>query len=94
MDWQIVIREIFTYLIPMGALFGWLWNRLDKKFEKIDQRFDKIDEKFEMIFKELKEIRGDIKILDQRVSRIEGYLAGRADESVMALKLFLDKQGK
>lgn len=65
MNWQ----EILTILVPMFAFMGWIYNRLDKKFEAVDK-------KFECILGEIRELRKDVQSLDSRVSRIEGQLTG------------------
>lgn len=56
------IQEILTILVPTLALLGWVYSRIDKRFDSI--------------MNELKEMRKDIQSLDTRVSRIEGFLAG------------------
>lgn len=54
MNWQ----EVFAIIIPIISLMGWIYLRLDKRFEKV--------------FEELKSIRGDIHQLDMRLTRLEG----------------------
>jgi hypothetical protein len=63
MNWQ----EILTIILPLIAFMGWVYTRIDKKFEAIDKRFDGV-------FTELKEMRKDLQSLDTRVARIEGQL--------------------
>lgn len=58
MNWQ----DILTILVPTFAFMGWIYHRIDKKFDRV--------------FEELKDIRKDIQNLESRVSRIEGQLMG------------------
>jgi len=85
-NWIETITIILGTASLMGAMFKFMWDRLDKKFEAIDKRFEAIDKrfeaidrkfeaidkKFEKIFEELIEIRKDIKSIDVRLSRLEG----------------------
>jgi t-SNARE complex subunit (syntaxin) len=61
--------EIFSVLLVflglIGAMFKFLWTRIDRQFDKIDQRFEKIDQRFEKI--------------DQRFERLEQKLDQRFD---------------
>lgn len=54
MNWQ----EILVILVPILGLLGWVYNRIEKKFETV--------------FQELKGIREGIHQLDMRLSRLEG----------------------
>lgn len=72
MNWQ----EILTLLIPIFALMGWTYKRIDKRFESADKRFESIDKRFDKLFDELKEMRKEIQSLDSRIARIEGHLTG------------------
>jgi hypothetical protein len=65
LNWQ----DLLAIIVPLGALIGWMWTRLDKKFDKIDKNFEKIDEKLE-------KMDTNIQGLDRRISHIEGYLMG------------------
>ena len=69
MNWQ----EILIILVPMLGFMGWVYGRIDKKFDKmeqqIDQRFEKVDQRFD-------KIEEKISRLDSRVARIEGHLVG------------------
>ena len=60
-----LIGTVLTTSVAMGGMFAWFWKRLDKKFEAIDKRFDKIDEA-------IAAMRTDIRMLDTRMSRLEG----------------------
>ena len=63
MNWQ----EIFTIIVPMIAFMGWIYSRIDKKFEQVEKRFDKIDNRLERMEEKMQS-------LDSRVSRIEGQM--------------------
>ena len=52
-----------SILIPMFTFLGWIYSRIDKRFDKIDDRFNRVEEK--------------ISNLDTRISRIEGVLSVR-----------------
>jgi hypothetical protein len=65
MDW----KEILTIILPCFAFLGWIYNRLDKRFDKIDKQFEKVDYRFVKIEEKLQN-------LDLRVARIEGHLFG------------------
>jgi len=56
MNWQ----EILTILIPMFAFLGWIYSRIDKKFEKIEHTIN--------------DLRKDVQAIESRVARIEGQL--------------------
>lgn len=58
MEW----KEILTIMVPLFAFMGWVYHRIDKRFDRIDHQFDRINEK--------------IQNLDSRVARIEGHLFG------------------
>ena len=56
MAWQ----EILLILVPLISLMGWIYNRIDKKFEKFevqlnhfkedtDKKFEKLDARFEKL---------------------------------------------
>ncbi len=70
LNWQ----DLLSIIVPLGALIGWMWSRLDKKFDKIDKNFEKIDEK-------LGKMDTNIQGLDRRISHIEGYLMGCAQKT-------------
>lgn len=86
MNWQ----DILTIIVPLGAFLGWIYSRIDKRFEEIcfrtDKRFDefssRMDKKFEEnkndikeIKDDLKDIRADLVILNTRVAIIESKLS-------------------
>lgn len=56
MNWQ----DILAIVVPIVTLLGWIYHRIDKKFDSI--------------MNELREMRKDIQSLDSRISRIEGQL--------------------
>jgi hypothetical protein len=76
MNWQEILTIIIPILLGLGGGLGWIYSRLDKKFDKVDQRFDNTDKRFDSILGEIREMRKDIQSLDSRVSRIEGFLVG------------------
>lgn len=57
MNWQ----EILTIIIPIIGFLGWIYGRLDKRFERLENQIN--------------DVRKDIQSLDSRVSRIEGQLS-------------------
>ena len=59
MHWQ----DILAIVVPLMALMGWMYSRIDKKFE--------------LVFKELKSIREDLYKLDMRLSRLEAKFEER-----------------
>lgn len=64
MHWMEVIATSTATLVMLGAAFKFMWGRLDKKFKEIDDRFL-------MVLAELKEIKMDIRSLEQRIARLE-----------------------
>ncbi len=72
MDWQLIL----TILVPTFAFLGWIYNRIDKKFDCVDKKFEGVYQRFDMVFDELKQLRKDMQVLDSRISRIEGQLTG------------------
>lgn len=66
MDW----KEILSILVPIFALLGWIYLRIDKKFDIVDKKFDQVIE-------ELKCIRKDLNSIDMRLSRLEGRFEER-----------------
>jgi hypothetical protein len=50
---NIDLQSILSIVLPLGALMGWMWNRLDKKFDSIDKRFESMDKKFESRFESM-----------------------------------------
>lgn len=63
MNWQ----DALTIIIPLAALMGWIYSRIDKKFDIMDKRFDSLDS-------DIKDLSKDIQSLNSRISRIEGQL--------------------
>jgi chromosome segregation ATPase len=57
-----------------------LEKRMDERFDKVDERFDKVEDrltKVEIGQAELKaELKGDIKILDEKIEGLKGELKG------------------
>jgi predicted nucleic acid-binding Zn-ribbon protein len=70
-----ILTNAATVIVPMVAFLGWIYSRIDKKFEKIDQKFEKIDQRFERLENQINDVRRDIQSIDSRVSRIEGQLS-------------------
>ena len=70
MHWQ----DILTILVPLLALMGWCYNRIEKK---ADERFNKSEERFKMIMDELKSTRKDLQSIDMRLSRLEAKFEER-----------------
>lgn len=71
MEWTEVLIPVCTVITTVIALR----KSFNDKFEKIDERFDKLEEKFNTRFDkiddELKEIRGDIGDVRERMSFLE-----------------------
>lgn len=59
MDWQLIL----SIVIPLGAFMGWVYGRLDRKFDGITQ--------------EVKEMKTALTTLDSRLAKIEGKLEER-----------------
>ncbi len=57
MEWLQTLSTIVATAIMFGAAFKFMWSRLDKKFGEM--------------LTELKDIKSDIRNLDQRVARLE-----------------------
>ncbi|WP_375329346.1 DUF4164 domain-containing protein [Microcystis sp. BLCC-F210] len=64
-----------------------LEKRMNERFDKVDERFDKVDERFDKVEDrltkveigqaELKaELKGDIKVLDEKIEGLKGELKG------------------
>ncbi|WOB70627.1 DUF4164 family protein [Microcystis aeruginosa] len=57
-----------------------LEKRMDERFDKVDERFDKVEDrltKVEIGQAELKaELKGDIKVLDEKIEGLKGELKG------------------
>jgi predicted nuclease with TOPRIM domain len=68
MNWQ----EILTILVPLFALLGWMYNRIDKRFEKMDARFDKVDARFDKVDARFDKVEEKLQKLDNRLTRLEG----------------------
>ena len=49
MDW----KELLTILIPTLGFLAWVYNRLDKKFDKMEDKFNKMEDKFDKRFEEV-----------------------------------------
>lgn len=54
MNWT----EVLTIVVPILGLMGWVYGRLDKRFNDVMQ--------------ELKSLRHDVHNLDMRLTRLEG----------------------
>ena len=47
MDW----KEILTLLVPTFAFLGWIYHRLDKKFDSVYKKLDSMSEDIKSISK-------------------------------------------
>lgn len=65
MNWQEVLSIVVPVVVSLGGFLGWIYHRLDKKFESVYRRFESVDRKFEQVLIEIKEIRTGL-------NRIEG----------------------
>lgn len=74
-SWHESIILFVAISLMMGAMFKFMWSRLDKKFESIDRKLDAISL--------------DIKVLDKRVSRLEGQEEERFRNE---LKIFIKER--
>ena len=63
MEWKLALE----ILIPLFALMGWIYHRVDKKF-------DNADTLSKSIINELKDIRKDLQNIDVRLARVEGRM--------------------
>jgi hypothetical protein len=54
------IGTVIATVTLIGLMLGFVWKRLDRRFDKIDERFTKLEDKFDN--------------LAQRVARIEGKM--------------------
>lgn len=68
MEWKLALE----ILIPLFTLMGWIFHRINKKFEFILDEL--IDKKFEFILDELKDIRRDLRMIEVRLAKIEGRM--------------------
>lgn len=69
MNLQEILSIIGGVVVPLGVFMGWIYSRIDKKFDAIDKKFDTINT-------DLKSLGEKIQSLDSRLSRIEGQLIG------------------
>lgn len=56
MEWKLALE----ILIPLFTLMGWIFHRINKKFE--------------FILDELKDIRRDLRMIEVRLAKIEGRM--------------------
>ena len=80
MDWQ----SIIVILVPSISFMGWIYSRLDKKFEKLEKSLtekitdvdvkltDKIDRVDAKLSEGIREMKVDIKELRTGLNRMEG----------------------
>jgi hypothetical protein len=66
MDW----KDILTILLPLLAMLGWVYKKIEIKVDKIHDRFDKIELRF---------IKVDEKLdsMNMRLMRLEGRFEER-----------------
>lgn len=67
--------EILTILIPMMTFLGWVYLRIDKKFEKIDEKFEKMEQKFEKIDEKFEKIDEKFDQLNTKIDSVENSLS-------------------
>jgi prefoldin subunit 5 len=79
-------------------------ERIDSRLDKIDAKFDKIDAKFETLQKEVSEfrtetkvslesVRGDIKVLDEKVDGMDKRLEKVETSQLSVVKDIADLKG-
>lgn len=68
MNWQ----DILAVIIPLGALSGWIYSRIDKRFDEIKSEMKEMRSEFT---NETKLIRNDISGLNTKVAVIESKLS-------------------
>lgn len=73
MEW----KEILTLLVPTFAFLGWIYHRLDKKFDGIDKKFDGVYKKLDSMSEDIKSISKDLHNVDMRLNRLEGRFEER-----------------
>jgi hypothetical protein len=82
MNWNDFVTIILPLAAFIGAGFAWIYNRLDKKFDKIDKKLDELSVKIDKteakltakIDSKLEPIIHSINDLDKRMYGIETVL--------------------
>lgn len=44
---QVNWQDILTIIVPLAALMGWIYSRIDRKFEGTEKRFDALEKRFD-----------------------------------------------
>ena len=65
MDWQ----SIAIILVPILSVLGWIWSRIDRRFDKIDLKFEKIESEIKDVKTSLE---SEIKEIRTSLNRMEG----------------------
>lgn len=74
MDKITILTNIVTILVPLASLLWFSYNRLDKKILAFRKESKEDTNEIKL---EIKEMRDDIKSIDQRLSRLEGAFLER-----------------
>ncbi|MCZ8247899.1 DUF4164 family protein [Microcystis sp. LE19-195.1E] len=77
---ETVTYSLEAVLTRIESKIDSLEKRMDERFDKVDERFDKVEDrltKLEIGQAELKaELKGDIKVLDEKIEGLKGELKG------------------
>ena len=77
---ETVTYSLEAVLTRIESKIDSLEKRMDERFDKVDERFDKVEDrltKLEIGQAELKaELKGDIKVLDEKIEGLKGDLKG------------------
>ena len=77
---ETVTYSLEAVLTRIESKIDFLEKRMDERFDKVDERFDKVEDrltKLEIGQAELKaELKGDIKVLDEKIEGLKGELKG------------------
>ncbi len=75
------IQDILSIVIPIFGLLGWIYSRIDKKFDQVEKRFQHMDVRNEQLVQKMTEEFSEMKkilhSLDIRLTRLEGRFEER-----------------
>lgn len=63
------LQDILAVIIPIFALLGWIYSRIDKKFKQLEMKNEQFSDK---VIAEFGEVKRSLHALDIRLTRLEG----------------------